>query len=118
SRPRVRLAPWGTPGHHVPVIHLQLKIGVWSHGRQRAYLTSKATAGIMLTLVDQAYTSQTCSGTRPDGPACLPAHTPEGRRCRCPVCGCTAHQDAVGAATPLCLASSGAPGHLLPPPPT
>jgi putative transposase len=38
----------------------QQKIGLWSHGRQRAYITYKAeAAGIAVMLVDEAYTSQT-----------------------------------------------------------
>jgi putative transposase len=50
----------------------QQKIGVWSHGRQRAYMTYKAeAAGIAVTLCAEAYTSQTCPGTLPDGTACL-----------------------------------------------
>ena len=58
----------------------QQKIGVWSHGRQRQYLTYKAeAAGIAVTLVDEAYTSQTCPGTLPDGTGCLQCHKPKGR---------------------------------------
>jgi IS605 OrfB family transposase len=50
----------------------QQKIGVWSHGRQRAYITYKAAAaGIAVTLVEEAYTSQTCPGILPDGSSCL-----------------------------------------------
>jgi putative transposase len=80
----------------------QQKIGVWSHGRQRAYITYKAeAAGITVTLVDEAYTSQTCPGTMPDGTACLHCYKPKGRVYRCPACGFTAHRDGVGAANLL-----------------
>ena len=59
----------------------QQKIGVWSHGRQRQYITYKAeAAGITVTLVDEAYTSQTC-------PQRLNCTKPKGRLYRCPVCG-------------------------------
>jgi putative transposase len=96
----------------------QQKIGVWSHGRQRAYITDKAeAAGITVTLVDEAYTSQTCPGMLPDGTACLQCHKPKGRRFRCPACGFTAHRDAVGAANILSQHYAGEPGHVLPPPP-
>jgi putative transposase len=58
----------------------QQQIGVWSHGRQRAYITYKAeAAGIAVTLVSEAYTSQTCPGTLPDGTACLHCYKPTGR---------------------------------------
>lgn len=37
----------------------QQKVGLWSHGRQRQYITYKAeAAGISITLCDEAYTSQ------------------------------------------------------------
>jgi len=57
----------------------QQKIGVWSHGRQRAYMTYKAeAAGSTVLLVDEAYASQTCPGPLPDGTACLHCSTPRG----------------------------------------
>jgi putative transposase len=66
----------------------QQKIGLWSHGRQRAYITYKAAAaGITVTLVEEAYTSQTCPGTLPDGTGCLQCYKPRGRVYRCPACG-------------------------------
>ena len=96
----------------------QQKIGVWSHGRQRQYLTYKATAaGITVSLVDDAYTSQTCPGTLPGGTACLQCHKPKGRRFRCSACGFTAHRDALGAANILSQHYTGEPGHVLPPSP-
>jgi putative transposase len=96
----------------------QQKIGVWSHGRQRAYMTYKAeAAGITVTLVDEAYTSQTCPGALPDGTACLHCYKPKGRRYVCPVCGLTAHRDALGAANLLSQHYTGEPGHVLPPAP-
>jgi putative transposase len=93
----------------------QQKIGVWSHGRQRAYMTYKAeAAGIAVTDVSEAYTSQTCPGTLPDGTACLQCHKPKGRRFRCPACGFTAHRDGLGAANLLSQHYTGEPGHVLP----
>jgi putative transposase len=80
----------------------QQKIGVWSHGRQRASITYSAeAAGITVGLVDEAYTSQTCPGTLPDGTACLHCYKPTGRVYRCPACGFTAHRDGLGAANLL-----------------
>jgi putative transposase len=96
----------------------QQKIGVWSHGRQRQYITYKAAAvGITVALVDEAYTSQTCPGALPDGTACLHCSKPKGRRFRCSACGFTAHRDALGAANILSQRYTGEPGHVLPPPP-
>jgi putative transposase len=93
----------------------QQKIGVWSHGRQRAYITYKAeAAGISVTLVSEAYTSQTCPGTLPDGTACLHCSKPTGRVYRCPACGFTAHRDGLGAANLLSQHYTGEPGHVLP----
>jgi hypothetical protein len=66
----------------------QQKIGLWSHGRQRSYIAYKAAAaGIAVTLVEEAYTSQTCPGTLPDGTGCLQCYKPKGRVYRCPACG-------------------------------
>jgi putative transposase len=96
----------------------QQKIGVWSHGRQRQYLTYKAeAAGITIALVSEAYTSQTCPGTLPDGTACLHCTKPTGRRYRCSACGFAAHRDALGAANILSQHYTGEPGHVLPPAP-
>ncbi len=95
----------------------QQKIGVWSHGRQRAYITYKAAAaGIAVTLVAEAYTSQTCPGILPDGTSCLQCYKPRGRLYRCPACGFTAHRDGVGAANLLSQHYTGEPGHVVPPP--
>jgi putative transposase len=94
----------------------QQKIGLWSHGRQRRYITYKAeAAGITVGLVDEAYTSQTCPGTLPDGSGCLGCYKPKGRVYRCPACGFTAHRDAVGCANLLSQHFTGEPGHILPP---
>ena len=83
----------------------QQKIGLWSHGRQRAYITYKAAAaGIAVTLVEEASTSQTCPGTLPDGTGCLQCYKPKGRVYRCPACGFTAHRDGVG--VPTCSPST------------
>jgi len=68
----------------------QQKIGVWSHGRQRQYLTTKAkVARITVVLVDEYGTTKTC-------PSCRHLHQPKGRNYRCPACGLVAHRDAVG----------------------
>jgi putative transposase len=95
----------------------QQKIGLWSHGRQRAYITYKAeAAGITVALVEEAYTSQTCPGILPDGTSCLQCYKPKGRVYRCPACGFTAHRDGVGCANLLSQHYTGEPGHVLPPP--
>lgn len=87
----------------------QQKIGLWSHGRQRAYITYKAeAAGIPVTLCPEAYTSQTC-------PQCLNCYKPKGRRYVCPACGFRAHRDGVGCANILSQHYTGEPGHVLPP---
>ena len=66
----------------------QQKIGRWSHGRQRAYITYKAAAaGITVELVEEASTSQTCPGILPDGTGCGTCYKPKGRVYRCPACG-------------------------------
>ena len=73
----------------------QQKIGNWSHGKLRAFITYKAaSAGITVELVDERYTSQTC-------PNCGARHKPKGRNYRCPACGFAAHRDIVGAANLL-----------------
>ncbi len=62
----------------------------WDHGTIRRYVTYKAAAeGIVVELVDEAYTTQTC-------PQCGNRHKPRGRRYRCPSCGFQAHRDVVG----------------------
>jgi putative transposase len=94
----------------------QQKIGLWSHGRQRQSITYKAeAAGIAVTLLQEAYTSQTCPGTLPDGTGCQHRYKPKGRRYVCPACGFRAHRDGVGCANILSLYSSGECGHILPP---
>jgi putative transposase len=94
----------------------QQKIGVWSHGRLRHCITYKAEAtGITVALVEEAYTSQTCPGSLPDGSACMQCYKPKGRVYRCPACGFTAHRDGVGCANLLSQHYTGEPGHVLPP---
>lgn len=89
-------------------VKAQQKIGLWSHGRQRAYITYKAeAAGIAVTLCPEAYTSQTC-------PNCLQCYKPKGRRYVCPACGFTAHRDGVGCANILSQHYTGEPGHVRP----
>ena len=95
----------------------QQKIGLWSHGRQRSFITYKAAAaGIAVTLVEEAYTRQTCPGLLPDGTSCLQCYKPKGRVYRCPACGFTAHRDGVGCANLLSQHYTGEPGHVKPPP--
>ena len=49
-------------------------------GRTAGHRTYKAeAAGITVTPVNEAYTSQTCPGTLPDGTACLHCSKPTGR---------------------------------------
>jgi putative transposase len=71
------------------------KISSWSHGRLRQYITYKAqTVGMVVALVDEAYTSQEC-------PNCHERYKPRGRSYLCPVCGFLSHRDAVGSANIL-----------------
>jgi putative transposase len=88
------------------------KIAQWPHGQMRQYLTSKAErAGITVTLVDEAYTSQTCPT-----PGCGARHKTKGRGYRCRQCGFQGHRDGqVGAANLLSKVWYGAPGHCLVP---
>jgi putative transposase len=87
----------------------QQKIGLWSHGRQRQYITYKAeAAGMSVVLIDEAYTSQTC-------PKCLNCSKPKGRIYRCPVCGFVGHRDGLGCANILSQHYTGEPGHVWPP---
>ena len=87
----------------------QQKISLWSHGRQRQYITYKASSvGIAVLLIDESYSSQTC-------PRCMQRHKPKGRIYRCPACGFVAHRDAVGCANILSQYYTGEPGHVLPP---
>jgi putative transposase len=88
----------------------QQKIGLWSHGRQRQYLTYKAAAvGIHVALVDERETSRTC-------PACGHQYKPCGCIYRRPVkmCGFVGHRDAVGSVNILSRYRYGAVGQMLP----
>jgi putative transposase len=90
----------------------QRKISLWSHGRQRHYITYKAqAAGICVVLVDEHHTSKTC-------PACGHQSKPRGRVYRCPVttCGFVGHRDAVGSVNILSRYRHGEVGRILPPP--
>ena len=94
----------------------QQKIGVWSHGRQRAYLAYKAAAaGIAVALEEEAYTTQTCPGRLPDGTPCGHCSKPKGRNYRCPACGFVAHRDAVGCTNILSVRVHGKAGQIVPP---
>jgi putative transposase len=89
----------------------QQKIGTWSHGRQRAYITYKAKAvGIAVVLVNEGNTSKTC-------PKCQHEHKPKGRvyHCSRSECGFVGHRDVVGSINILSKYRFGAVGRLLPP---
>ena len=87
----------------------QQKVGNWSHGKQRQYITYKAAAeGIEVALQDEAYTSQTC-------PQCGHRYKPTGREYSCRRCGFLAHRDIVGASNILSLALHGEVGQVIPP---
>ena len=95
----------------------QQKIGLWSHGRQRAYITYKAAAaGIAVTLVEEAYYQPDLSGHVAGRDRLLQCYKPRGRVYRCPACGFTAHRDGVGCANLLSQHYTGEPGHVKPPP--
>jgi putative transposase len=88
----------------------QQKIGRWSHGKTREYLTYTAqTAGIHVELSDEHDTSKTC-------PRCEHQYTPTGRVYRCPVGGLVAHRDAVGSVNSLSRKVHGQLAKILPPP--
>jgi putative transposase len=73
----------------------QQKISLWSHGHQRQYLTYKAeAAGIRTVLINEHHISKTC-------PACGHQSKPRGRIYCCPACGFVGHRDAVGSASIL-----------------
>jgi putative transposase len=90
----------------------QQKIGLWSHGNVRQYITYKAQAeGIGVELVDEHHTSKTC-------PRCGRQYKPTGRVYRCPnvVCGLVAHRDVVGSVNILSRYQHGELAKILPPP--
>jgi putative transposase len=71
----------------------QQKLGDWSHGTVRHYISYKAAdVGIRVEdKVPEKYTSQTC-------PKCGKRYKPKGRMFKCPHCRCVLHRDVVGAA--------------------
>jgi putative transposase len=88
----------------------QQKIGLWSHGKTREYITYKVKAeGILVELIDEHDTSKTC-------PRCERKYKPKGRVYRCPGCGLVAHPDAVGSVNILSRKKHGQLATLLPPP--
>jgi putative transposase len=88
----------------------QQKIGLWSHGKTREYITYKAqAAGIVVELIDEHDTSKTC-------PRCEHQYKPTGRVYRCPRCGLVAHRDAVGSVNILSRKIHGKLAKILPPP--
>ncbi len=88
----------------------QQKISMWSHGKQREYITYKAqAAGISVpALINEQKTSKTC-------PQCRHEHKPRGRHFVCPVCGLVRHRDIVGSANILSRHLYGEVGRLTPP---
>jgi putative transposase len=92
--------------------HVNQKLSSWRHGKLRRYLTYKAEAeGMRTVLVDERYTSKTCPN-----PTCNHRHKPAGRLFQCPVCGFQAHRDLVGAANILSRYQHGVVGKIRPPP--
>jgi putative transposase len=88
----------------------QQKIGLWSHGKVRQYITYTAQAeGIAVELVDEHDTSKTC-------PRCGQQHKPRGRAYRCLVCGFVAHRDVVGSVNILSRNLYRALARIPPPP--
>jgi putative transposase len=88
----------------------QQKIGLWSHGQMRAYITYKAQAeGISVELIDEHATSKTC-------PRCAHQYKPRGRVYRCPKCGLVAHRDIVGSVNMLSRKVHGELAKIVPPP--
>jgi putative transposase len=87
----------------------QQKVGNWSHGKQRKYITYKAAAqGIEVVLQSEAYTSQTC-------PQCGHRTKPTGREYACRRCGFLGHRDLVGASNILSRTLHGELGQVMPP---
>ena len=78
----------------------------WNHGQVRQYITYKAAAeGIVVELVDEHYTTQTC-------PNCGCRHKPRGRTYSCGRCGFSAHRDIVGQINILSRYKTGQVGAL------
>jgi putative transposase len=74
--------------------HSNQKLSQWPHGQFRRYLEEKAARlGMRVSLIDEAYSTRTCS-------ACGHCHSsaPRGRVFRCSGCGAIVHRDANGAA--------------------
>lgn len=86
----------------------QQKISQWTHGNVRKYIEYKATrVGIRTTLVNEAYTTQTC-------PQCGERHKPTGRVYSCCSCGFEGHRDLVGASNILARLETGEVGGIYP----
>lgn len=82
------------------------KISGWNHGKIRKLTEYKAEAeGIVIELVDERYTSQTC-------PNCGNRHKPKGRNYRCPSSGFSGHRDHVGQVNILSTFKHGEPGKI------
>jgi len=78
----------------------------WNHGKISDYVEYKAAAeGIVVELVDEHHTSQTC-------PNCEHRHKPRGREYCCPACGFQAHRDVVGQVNILSVFRHGEPGKI------
>ncbi len=82
------------------------KIAGWNHGQILKYVEYKAAAeGIVVTLQNERYTSQTC-------PNCGNRHKLRGRNYRCPSCQFQSHRDVVGAVNILSAYKFGEPGKI------
>lgn len=82
------------------------KISGWNHGQILKYVEYKAAAeGIVVTLQNERYTSQTC-------PNCGNRHKPRGRNYRCPSCKFQSHRDVVGSVNILSAYKFGEPGKI------
>ncbi len=70
------------------------KISQWPHGQFVRYLQDKARRlGISVELIDESYSSRTCSVSGHVHPS-----SPRGRRFRCAGCGARVHRDVNGSA--------------------
>ncbi len=86
------------------------KLSQWAHGQFVGYLTYKArTLGIAVELIDEAYSTRTCS-------CCghVKSSSPRGRVYQCAVCQAVLHRDVNGAANICSKAITGVYGNVQP----
>jgi putative transposase len=84
------------------------KISQWPHGQFVRYLRDKACrVGITVELIDERYSTRTCSACGHVHPA-----SPRGRRFRCAGCGAQGHRDVNGAANICSKAATGRYGQV------